>query len=62
MNIDMKDILALLGEKTLQIAILDGQVQQLQQQLQAQEDQQKAAKAAIVPHKVVESVGDASRR
>ena len=53
MNIDVKDILALLGEKTVQMAILEGQVKFLAERVQMLEK---------APEKVPESEPDQSGR
>lgn len=55
MDIELKDLLALLGEKTVQIAILEGQVTDLQRQLDTVKNVQNQAKQAQVPHTVVKS-------
>ena len=41
MQLELKDVLAVLGSKTLEVEILQGQNQQLQQQVQALTDELK---------------------
>jgi uncharacterized small protein (DUF1192 family) len=54
MNVSVTEVLALLGSKTLEIAILEGRIAQLQSELDALKDGQNTAKQAQKSAPVVE--------